>query len=938
VTHTCTFNPNPPNVINPSITCNDNGAGTLTLTVSDGAGHTVIKTGTLTVNNANPSATFNTPAAGVNEGDAFTLSLTGGTDPSSNDAGSLHYAFDCGGGFSAANYATASATNSISCNTADDGPATLDVKGKVFDKDGGSSIVYTGTVSVLNVKPTATFAATPTTLNEGGSYNLSLSDPSDASSADVTAGFKYSFDCGLSAGYSAPSTTATATCNTTDNGSPTARGKVIDKDGGFTEYTAAITINNVAPTATFTAPSEVDEGSPITLSLDNPHDPSSADVSAGFHYAFDCGSGYGSAVSYATAGTENTKNCPTTDDATVTVNGKIFDKNDGVTEYTKENVIVKNVAPIVDAGDDQDGTEGQTFNLTGSFRDPGADSHTWSWAYVDGVPHPAACEIDDASSLHTTITCKDNGEVIVTLTVKDDDLGVGKDDLTLKIANVAPSATALNTNSPVDEGSNITLSLAGVTDPSSIDAASLHYAFDCGTGAGFSASNYAGASTVNSATCPTNDNGTRTVKGKVFDKDGGVSSEESATVTIKNVAPTATKLNTDSPVDEGSNISLDLAGVTDPSSVDFASLRYAFDCGTGTGYGTATDYDHASGTNEASCPTTDNGTRAVKGTVFDKDGGSNEYLANVTIKNVAPTATFHAPTSVDEGSAIALSLSDPIEPSSADVAAGLKYAFDCGDGTGYNALSSATLRSCPTTDNGTRNVKGKIQDKDGDFTEYLALVTVKNVAPTITNWTPLVDPVIFGSTVTFSVTFTDPGADTHKAKYDCGNGAGYGAEVSATSPYGYSCTFSSIGDKTIKITITDKDGGAAERTYKFTVAYTFSGFFAPVDRPNTMNISKVGQAIPLKWRLTDAAGRGVTGVGATIQAYDISCALGSTTDVVEEYAGNSGLQDLGDGYYQYNWKTPSSYLNSCKKIALTFAAGGIGYTTKEPLAYFTFKK
>ena len=34
------------------------------------------------------------------------------------------------------------------------------------------------------------------------------------------------------------------------------------------------------------------------------------------------------------------------------------------------------------------------------------------------------------------------------------------------------------------------------------------------------------------------------------------------------------------------------------------------------------------------------------------------------------------------------------------------------------------------------------------------------------------------------------------------------------------------------------------------VKYNFIGFSAPVDRPNTMNVSKAGQAIPLKWRLT----------------------------------------------------------------------------------------
>ena len=35
-----------------------------------------------------------------------------------------------------------------------------------------------------------------------------------------------------------PRLTATASCPTTDNGSRTVKGKVLDKDGGSTEYTA----------------------------------------------------------------------------------------------------------------------------------------------------------------------------------------------------------------------------------------------------------------------------------------------------------------------------------------------------------------------------------------------------------------------------------------------------------------------------------------------------------------------------------------------------------------------------------------------------------------------------------------------------------------------------------------------------------------------------
>jgi hypothetical protein len=56
------------------------------------------------------------------------------------------------------------------------------------------------------------------------------------------------------------------------------------------------------------------------------------------------------------------------------------------------------------------------------------------------------------------------------------------------------------------------------------------------------------------------------------------------------------------------------------------------------------------------------------------------------------------------------------------------------------------------------------------------------------------------------------------------------------------------------------------------------------------------------------------------------------TDVVEEYAaGASSLQNLGGGYYQFNWKSPTSYVNSCK----TLTVNGLGVQQQ---AYFKFTK
>ena len=122
--------------------------------------------------------------------------------------------------------------------------------------------------------------------------------------------------------------------------------------------------------------------------------------------------------------------------------------------------------------------------------------------------------------------------------------------------------------------------------------------------------------------------------------------------------------------------------------------------------------------------------------------------------------------------------------------------------------------------------------------------------------------------------------------------------------------------------------------------FNFAGLFAPIDRPNAMNVSKAGQAIPLKWRLTDFVGNPVTTLASvSLTVSSVPCSYGSgTPDELEEYAaGSSGLQNLGDGYYQFNWKTPKTYAGSCKTLSIK-----LGPAEDAPkmtnLALFTFKK
>src|SRR5262249_52736966 len=147
----------------------------------------------------------------------------------------------------------------------------------------------------------------------------------------------------------------------------------------------------------------------------------------------------------------------------------------------------------------------------------------------------------------------------------------------------------------------------------------------------------------------------------------------------------------------------------------------------------------------------DNGSYVVSVQATDKDGGTGSTTATLVVTNVAPTATFSAPASVNEGSTATVSFSGQSDPSGADTGAGLRYSYDfSNDGTLEitNSTSASGKVPGPYLDDGPgkRTVHGRINDKDGGFTNYTVSITVNNVAPTAAFAAP--DSVTEGSTAT----------------------------------------------------------------------------------------------------------------------------------------------------------------------------------------------
>jgi PKD repeat protein len=294
--------------------------------------------------------------------------------------------------------------------------------------------------------------------------------------------------------------------------------------------TAQVAISNVAPTVDAGPDAAINEGDAFTSS-GSFMDPGADTWTATVDYGDESG-----AQSLALADKTFTLSHVYTDNGVYTVTVDVID-SDGDVGTDTVAVTVSNVSPIVDAGDDAAINEGQVFSSSGLFTDPGADTWTATVDYGDESGVQSLALAGKAFTLSHVYA--DNGVYTVTVTVTDDDGGVGTDTAQVTVNNVAPTVDA-GPDAAINEGDAFTSS-GSFMDPG---ADTWTATVDYGDESGVQSLALAGKAFTLSHVYA--DNGVYTVTVTVTDDDGGVGTD-TAQVTVSNVAPTVSIDSVDQP-------------------------------------------------------------------------------------------------------------------------------------------------------------------------------------------------------------------------------------------------------------------------------------------------------------------------------------------------------------------------------------------------------
>ncbi len=674
---------------------------------------------------------------------------------------------------------------------ADNGDYTVTVT--VTDDDlapGSSSFV----VHVGNTDPTASLGNNGPAA-EGSPVTVSFTGGTDDSTVDRTS-LHYSFAlsaAGLADTYALAGTATSAGFSFGDDGLYMVYGRVIDKDGGYTDYTTTVAVYNESPAAIVGAAATIDEGTTFIRNgsfIDAGADTWTATVNYGD------GSGE---QPLALTGHDFTLNHLYADSGTYVITVTVLDDNGGNSTRSL-TVTVNNTAPTATLGNNGPIAEGHaaTVSFTGAYDDSSVDQASLRYSFALSAGGLAGSYATAGNAASTSFLFANDGSYIVYGRVFDKDGHYSDHQTIVIVSNDAPAVSAGGA-AGLPEGGR--LLRAGSFFDSGADSWTATVNYGDGSGTQPLTLNPDGSFPLDHVYA---DNGTYTVTVTV--SDGASTGSTNFTVTVVNLAPEAV-LSNNGPIIEGSAVTISFADGIDPSTVDSTSLRYSFATSMA---GLATDFASAGTSTSTNITFNDNGSYTVYGRVIDKDGGFTDYTTTVGVNNSAPVVSAGGNETLPVGVG-AFSRSGSFTDPGSDTWSGT---VNYGDGSGDQPLTltpSKTFALNHTyTTSGTYTVTVTVEDDDlgvGTTSFTVTVDLVSNTAPTAA----ITGPTTFfsGQNVAFTLSASDSTSDMAAGfvyTIDWGDGT-TNTVVPRTANNGSGVvvnhTYTTEGTFTIRVTATD---------------------------------------------------------------------------------------------------------------------------------------
>lgn len=514
-----------------------------------------------------------------------------------------------------------------------------------------------------------------------------------------------------------------------------------------------VNVANLPPEATLVVPAVVQVGSTIPVELTGVSDASPVDEAAGFHWALDCGTGYGP-VGPLVSGSAA---CPApAAPTTLTIRAKVIDKDGGESEYTATVQVVEDstgtapTAAFVPGGSGRNvalaeynatihSSSGQygpsyppdrmlTYATSDNYwRTP--SGQTSGWAIIDlGTPTPVLIDRIAIQPTGSNERVKDFAIAVSTNSTDDADFvtvltatAENNDNLqTFTLPEPVPATyikyTALNNRGSATAVSTRTLQafsgqFGGATvtfqnRSTDLDGDLTGYHWDFGDG-----STSAEVSPTHTYAAP----GTYTVTLTATDAEGNTDTT-ALSYTVLQPPTVEIKVTTTGPR-EGAVTSF-TAAAADPDGGVITSYRWEW--GDGTAPSTLTNVN-------TSHTYVDNGDYTVTLTVTDDQGQTASVQRVVSVANAPPSGSAGSSQTTFWGVPVANTNASASDPSTVDRQT-LTCAWDLGDGTTVGpgpCSDSSILRPTHTyTDPGTYTRRLTITDKDGASITYSNTVTV----------------------------------------------------------------------------------------------------------------------------------------------------------------------------------------------------------------------